>query len=587
MISSLYLKSAIAANDAAPKLRVGVMLDGENLEQVVAAIIQNLRDANFIELALLVFNGENTEGAGLSETRPHSFAHAAMRRLVDPVLRRRLLYDLYEKLDSRRAEQTQDHPLHVADCSTLLKGVDRIVVVPIRKGFVHRFPPDAIDAIRQRKLDVLLRFGFNILRGDILDCARYGVWSYHHGDNEYYRGGPPLFWEVLEGNPISGVVLQRLTSDLDGGLILCKALFRTDESLLVSKNRYSPYWDSAHFVIWKLNELHTHGWEYVRDRAVPDIPYKGKRKIYRVPGNADMLRWLAPNAPKALAKVLTKRFNKKVLHWRIAIRAGATPLYRPDGDLRMSGFKFVESPKGHYWADPFLFERAGVTYVFFEDYLYQAGRGVISYAEIGPDAKPGPSRVCLDTGAHLSYPMIFEHEGEVYMIPESADTLEVVLYRAKKFPDVWVREKVLLKGVSAVDTTVHKKDGLWWFFTTLSERDGVAKGMLFYSDSLTGDWRAHPQNPISADVRNARSAGRVIECGQQLLRLSQNCGPAYGFSFAFNDVLKLDKTSFEERVYRTIDPSWSKDLIATHTYNSCPGLEVIDACALRPEAVCF
>ena len=68
------------------------MLDGENLEQVLAAIIQHLRDSNFVELALVILNGEKPEGPGASETRPsRSFAHTAIRRLPDPGLRRKLL----------------------------------------------------------------------------------------------------------------------------------------------------------------------------------------------------------------------------------------------------------------------------------------------------------------------------------------------------------------------------------------------------------------------------------------------------------------------------------------------------------------
>ena len=68
----------------------------------------------------------------------------------------------------------------------------------------HRFPPGAIAALLSHDLDVILRFGFNILRGEVLTSARYGIWSFHHGDNEFYRGGPPLFWEVVEDNPCSG-----------------------------------------------------------------------------------------------------------------------------------------------------------------------------------------------------------------------------------------------------------------------------------------------------------------------------------------------------------------------------------------------
>jgi methionyl-tRNA formyltransferase len=115
-------------------------------------------------------------------------------------------------------------------------------VDPITTRFVHRFPDDAIEQIREKKLDVLIRFGFNILRGEILTAARYGVWSYHHGDNDYYRGGPAYFWEVLEGNPVSGATLQVLTEELDAGTVLYKGLFATHAGFSQVRNRVQPYW---------------------------------------------------------------------------------------------------------------------------------------------------------------------------------------------------------------------------------------------------------------------------------------------------------------------------------------------------------
>src|SRR6266567_2602478 len=91
----------------------------------------------------------------------------------------------------------------------------------------------------------------NILAGEILTAARYGVWSYHHGDNDFYRGGPPHFWELCERAPLSGVILQVLTEELDGGVVLCKSLFATQPTVMVSRNRFAPYWGSTDLVIRK------------------------------------------------------------------------------------------------------------------------------------------------------------------------------------------------------------------------------------------------------------------------------------------------------------------------------------------------
>ena len=85
------------------------------------------------------------------------------------------------------------------------------------------FSLEKIKSIKKYNLDVLIRFGFKILRGKILKSSKYGVWSYHHGDNNENRGGPAGYWEVFEGHHITGSVLQILNEDLDNGQILYRS----------------------------------------------------------------------------------------------------------------------------------------------------------------------------------------------------------------------------------------------------------------------------------------------------------------------------------------------------------------------------
>ena len=40
----------------------------------------------------------------------------------------------------------------------------------------------------------------------ILNLNKYGILSFHHGDNRQYRGGPAGFWEVYERNNSSGFI---------------------------------------------------------------------------------------------------------------------------------------------------------------------------------------------------------------------------------------------------------------------------------------------------------------------------------------------------------------------------------------------
>jgi hypothetical protein len=412
-----------------PPLRIGLLLDShDEIPAFFARIIEDIKASNFAGIELLVVR--KTAGNSAPGRPPNSRALRFLRHISDPKLRKRLLYDLYLRLDARL--KPANDPVAKVDCRDLLSGIETLEVEPVEKKFVHRFPADALEKIRAKDLDVLIRFGFNILHGDILKAARYGVWSYHHGDNEFYRGGPSHFWELHEGSPLSGVVLQVLTEELDAGLVLCKSLFATERTLSVSRNRYTPYWGSSDLIIRKLNELHRFGWDYVLERTIPFAPYQGKRSIYRTPSNRDMLSWLGPILLKNAIRYPLRK--ETVQHWRIASRVNGKPLHNSDSDADFSGFLWIDPPQGHFWADPFAFEHQGKCWAFFEDYSYKEKKAGIACAEVSPHGALGPPVLCLDHPSHhYSYPHIFRAGSGIYMIPESFDSNSVDLFRCHQF----------------------------------------------------------------------------------------------------------------------------------------------------------
>lgn len=564
---------------ASAPLRIGLLLDSQDeIPAFAARIIEDIKASNFCSIVLQVVR--STPPTVSPAAKPHrSRAAALLQHVADAKRRKRLLYSLYLRLDARR--KPADDPVANVDCRELLSGTETIEVEPIGKKFIHRFPPDALQKIRSKNLDVLIRFGFNILHGDILKAARYGVWSYHHGDNEFYRGGPAHFWELLEGSPLSGVVLQVLSEELDGGLVLCKSLFATENTLSVSLNRYAPYWGSVDMIIRKLNELHRFGWEYLAERVIPPLPYQGKRKIYKSPENGDVLSWLAPIL---LKKTVSYPFRRpSVQHWRMAYRLDGKALHDDSTQMDLSDFKWIEAPKGRFWADPFAFECDGRRWIFFEDYSYREQRAGIACVEISPRGEISPPVVCLDEPKrHFSYPHVFRVGSEIFMIPESSDSDSVDLFRCQQFPDKWVRETTLLKG-KYVDTTVWQYEGLWWLATTSADSGARAGSLLLFSSGfLTGDWHFHPANPISTDIRRNRGAGRVFLSRGRLIRPSQSCAPSYGYSFTFNEITELSAQRYSERPLRTITPGSCAGLTGIHTYNCDGKVEVIDGSTRLP-----
>jgi hypothetical protein len=574
--SSYYrISSAVRA-----PLRIGLLLDSrEEIPAFLVKVIEDLKASNFAKIELLIVGKASANGSASSEV-PASRALGDPPRTSNAKLRGRLFYDLYLRLDARM--KPAGDPLAKVDCRDILSGLEVLDVEPVGE-LVHEFPGDALATIRAKDLDVLIQFGRNILTGDILKLARYGVWSYHHGDNEFYRGGPSHFWELYEEFPLSGVVLQVLTEQLDSGPVLCKSLFATERTLSVSRNRYAPYWGSTDMVIRKLNELHQFGWAYVLEKSVPPTRYQGKRDVYRVPTNRDMAPWLGPIL---LKKALSYPFRREtVQHWRIASRVDGKPLYDSDSDSDsdFSGFRWIDPPKGHAWADPFAFEHEGKRWAFFEDYSYQDKRGAIACSEISPQGEFGPPVPCLSHPRdHYSYPHVFRAGSEIFMIPESFDSNSVDLFRCRQFPNQWVREATLLEG-KFVDTTIWEHDGLWWFATTNAEPSALAGSLLlFYSASLTGDWHFHPANPISTDIRRNRGAGRVFQSRNRLIRPSQSCSPSYGYSIAFNEITELSRQRYSERPLKSITPEHWEGLAGIHTYNSAGNIELIDGRAPAP-----
>jgi len=564
-ISSLYRHS----NSTLPRLRVGVLMDGPNTLACFRQVLEDIIASDYVELACVVIN--NTPRG--HERDDASWFGRLLRTLSDGESRRQFLYTLYLRVfDSRY--HTAGAPTAKVDCSDLIRHIPTIHVIPDRQRFVHRLPVDAVQTLQDYQLDVILRFGFNILRGSILSAARFGVWSYHHGDSEYYRGGPPHAWELIESNPLSGVVLQRLIEDLDAGPVLAKAVLATTATPSVSRNRFAPFWVGEHFVIRVLHDLHEHGWAFVEGRSSTPAVYKGRRTIYRTPANRDVAVWMARTAIKKLRERL--KGPEFTFHWQLALRRSTNPLYADSSTEQLKMFQWFESPAGHFWADPVLFTHEGSTWVFFEDYDYLTRRASISCAPISSEGRLGTVRSALQRPYHLSYPLVFVDDGAIYMVPESAQSGSVELYRATRFPDEWVLDRTLIH-LRAVDATPFKYEGRWWMFLSPLTVSGHAPiTLLFSASALTGPWRYAPASPIASDVRCARGAGPVLRDGGRLLRPAQDCSVNYGRSLVFHEVIRISDMRYDERPIVRIDPGWRPRQAGVHSFSREGDLEAID-----------
>lgn len=278
---------------------------------------------------------------------------------------------------------------------------------------------------------------------------------------------------------------------------------------------------------------------------------------------------------RAVAKLTTRR----PFYWRTAYRLIDGPGIADTG--RIDGAPFTELPDNgqRFYADPFAFEHDGRTFLFVEDYPYASGKGLISVAELQPDGTFETPRVIVEEPHHLSYPQVFAHDGEIYMIPESSGASELVLYRADHFPHHWVREAVLVSGRKLNDMTLLVRDDRFWLVGTEQIGQGAASDTMvaWSSRALAGPWTPHPLNPIRIDRATARPGGRFIERDGRTWLPVQDGTLAYGGGLGLIELLELSDTAVRFGPLQPIaaGPAWARKGI--HTLDRSGRLEVIDS----------
>jgi hypothetical protein len=273
-------------------------------------------------------------------------------------------------------------------------------------------------------------------------------------------------------------------------------------------------------------------------------------------------------------------------HWRVGWRFVDGPdvidlLAHPK-----EGWQTLPDDGLHFYADPFPVVADNRTYLFVEDYDHRYGRGVISVVAFDEDGPVDRPRPVLTTDAHLSYPFVFEHAGNMWMIPECLAARRIDLYRAARFPDIWEFEATLVADIEASDTTLLEKDGRWWMMATVRDDGGSFSDALYlwWAPSPLGPWKAHRKNPVLVDIAAARPAGRVVQRGGRFIRPIQDCRQGYGVALSLAEITRLDYDGFAQTVLATLRTGDLWPGRRLHTLNRAGRLECIDGSALAFKA---
>lgn len=469
--------------------------------------------------------------------------------------------------------QTCEHFLNV----DLDAGIftDKILITPVlsKTGCSKKATPvsysDAdIQKIKAADLDLILRGNAKgIFQGDILSATRKGIISFHRIDNQWNHGDSLGFYEVYFKRPATGFVIQILNEKHAEGGIIFRGEIATKP--LYACNLANLYQVASHFMAQVVRD-------YAETGYLPPFSQKGTyfSTPLEIPEFTTTLNYFIQTYPAIASSYLKQWILRRHTRWSVA--------YIMSDWMSANSPKVVtiKNPKRRFFADPFVVTRANGTAIFVEDYHYSNRRGTVSAIMILPDGSYKLVSNIIEEEFHLSFPYVFEHEGDLYMVPESYEAEAIRLYRCIQFPHKWEYLYDIMRGVSAVDTMVFEHSGRWWMLTNIAPSGTHEYWQLcaFSADSpLSKDWHPHPKNPVCFSVEFGRNGGILRDEGGAIYRVRQKQGfDMYGAAMSIAKIAKLDMDSYCEIPCYEIEPKFLPGLIGTHHMHSDGTFTVFD-----------
>lgn len=419
---------------------------------------------------------------------------------------------------------------------------------------------DEAAKLSEIRLDLLIQCGRAIPTGAVLDSAKDGVVSVIAGQDRSRNPRGAAFSEVLEGRPETAFTIERLRHGAETGELLFRGTVATaflhSTNLLSVHARALPHLQATVERLARGEIATIHASEASETEPCP----------------TGLLSYGVRTAHRTLQKAV-RRCARREFNWKIAF------VRQPWWNCDFADGIAIENPPNAFLADPFTIKVGGIDYLFAEEFPYETRKGVISAYRIEGN-KAVRIGVVLEEDYHLSFPYLFEHSGEIYLIPESASGGSVKLYKSVRFPDVWAEAKVLMSDVRAVDTIIFAQGSLWWMLTTIQ---GTGPGLnnaelhAFHATDPLGEWTAHRSNPIVVDARKGRNGGFLRDEQGRPCRVAQRPGfTFYGAGSAIYRIDEISRETYSESLVKEVRPDFFPALDGTHHIHAGEGITVFD-----------
>lgn len=504
-------------------LRFAVLLESVELTEWQAESVARLIASGTARLDLII-------KACCSAERP-------MRRIRSAL--RHLLWQAYFFILARRASVLG------AD-RKLFRDTEVFACEANRRGGALELGEREAEEVRRRDLDFVLYFGGNVPGGELATVAAQGVWWFRFGEGRETSGPLAAFRAAsLRRDNVVRVQLVRSSGSPQVNLQVLRVGYFAVPYYSVKRTLAGIFQGSVDFPVLACRDLmagrelkQTEGGEVTSDRVI------------QMPSNAAMLKFLLSKCAHNLVSLFQVLLTR--VQWNVGFFDSAS--LDPFTIITARDVRWLQTNgTKHFAADPFLLGSDGGVTLLVEqlDPANNCGRIAAYQFDHGHAV---PLGTVIEEPVHLSYPCLVRSRGEVYCVPEQAESKCIVIYRAIEFPLRWERLGPLLSGVVAVDSTLFEHGGYWWLAYTDASIDRNGRLMLWYADELTGPWQPHALNPVKIDPRCSRGAGSPFVYRGALVRPSQDCSVRYGAKIIFNRVIALTPDQFSEETIGELRP---------------------------------
>ncbi|TKU73986.1 hypothetical protein FDX14_11105 [Citrobacter sp. wls710] len=258
-----------------------------------------------------------------------------------------------------------------------------------------------------------------------------------------------------------------------------------------------------------------------------------------------------------LAKI--KRMIKMLFYhesWDIMILKDHGSHLFPDNTLEILSKTAAQQLKKKYTfqADPFIIEKADKLYVFYEAFSFRNSKGTLrcrildrELTEIDDVKLEGFD----DLKCHLSFPFLIHINDQLFMIPESSERKEVILFQSVEFPVRWKKIKVLISDTEVTDNVFLTINETCYLLSTTMDNEII----IHSAENIYGQWqRIAPSLKVSN--HHHRGAGAPYLVDNKMYFLTQECTPeTYGKSIYIKELVTLSNTIFDESLIEKINSS--------------------------------